>query len=158
MQRMATRQKVYIAGPMTRLPSFNIPAFDAAAAELRRRGFDVVSPAELDDPALRAEELASPDGNPDGLTEPHDWGTLLGRDLVVIATSELTGVWVLPGWEASRGTRLETFVAHALYGLPIRSYGSGRPVGTLHLVRAWLGPVLFSDLIDKAREAWSNVR
>ena len=54
--------KVYTAGPMTGIPQFNYPAFERAAAELRRKGYDVVSPAELDDPSDKAAALASKDG------------------------------------------------------------------------------------------------
>lgn len=32
-------RRVYIAGPMTGLPEFNYPAFNACAADLRAKGF-----------------------------------------------------------------------------------------------------------------------
>jgi hypothetical protein len=38
--------RAYIAGPMTGLPEFNFPAFHAAAASLRARGFEVENPAQ----------------------------------------------------------------------------------------------------------------
>jgi nucleoside 2-deoxyribosyltransferase len=152
------KPKVYVAGPMRWKPQFNIPAFDAAAAALRARGFDVVSPAELDDPALRAEELLSPDGNEANLTQPHEFGDLLARDLVIITTAGLDAIYVLPGWEQSSGTRLETYVGRALKGIPIRRYDTGREVPLTHLVRAWLGGEDYGTLITLAREAWANVR
>lgn len=142
-----SKPKIYIAGPMTHIPSFNIPAFDAAAVDLRLRGFDVVSPAELDDPALRAEELLSPDGDPDKLTEPHEWGTLLARDLVVITTSGLSAIWTLPGWERSNGARLETFVGNAIKGIPVRRYDNGQPVTIGELVEAWVGADMYADVV-----------
>ncbi|MGE5607641.1 MAG: DUF4406 domain-containing protein, partial [Bacillota bacterium] len=37
---------LYLSGPMSGLPEHNIPAFNAAAARLRRLGFCVVNPAE----------------------------------------------------------------------------------------------------------------
>ncbi len=55
--------KVYVAAPMSNVPQFNVPAIDAAANALRARGYEVVSPAELDDPKVRKRELESPDGN-----------------------------------------------------------------------------------------------
>jgi hypothetical protein len=132
--------KVYIAGPMTGIPQFNIPAFDAAAADLRLEGWDVVSPAELDDPAIRAISLASPDGAIATL-ESHGQthGDFLARDVKLIADDGIEAIVVLPGWEKSRGARHETFVAAALGGLPVYTYPSFVPVSYLTLVRAWAG-------------------
>ena len=44
--------RVYIAGPMTGLPDFNYPAFNAAAAKLRALGLEVLNPAENPPPPL----------------------------------------------------------------------------------------------------------
>src|ERR1051325_9395844 len=108
--------KVYTAGPMTGYPQFNFPAFDCAAQSLRIAGFDVVSPAELDDPADREHALKSPDGAP-GTEGSHTWGELLARDVKLIA-DEVDGVVLLPGWENSKGARLEAFIAR-LVGKPV---------------------------------------
>ena len=40
--------RIYVAGPMRGFPLYNFPAFDAAAAELRRHGHTVISPADHD--------------------------------------------------------------------------------------------------------------
>lgn len=104
--------RVYIAGPMTGIPQFNYPAFDAAAECLRRQGHEVFSPAEMDDPETRRLAMASPDGSPgSGTANGETWGDFLARDVKLIADSELDAVVVLPGWERSRGARLETFIA-----------------------------------------------
>lgn len=139
--------RVYIAGPMTSYPQFNIPAFDAAAATLRAAGYEVVSPAELDDPATRAAALVSPDGAPGtGSSNGETWGDFLARDVKLIADDGIEAVFVLPGWARSRGARLETFVASALCGLPIycfvcSKYSSLLPtvVPRDSLVAAWNG-------------------
>lgn len=140
--------KVYIAGPMTGLPQFNFPAFDALGARLRASGFDVVSPAELDDPDDRAAALASPDGSmatygnarPDGVIKK-TWGDFLARDVKLLADGGIEAVIVLPGWERSRGARLETFVANRMCGLPVYTYDATydelREVPFIELVRAW---------------------
>jgi len=125
--------KVYIAGPMTGIPQFNIPAFDDAAADLRARGYDVVSPAELDDPVIREIELASPDGDLVALTAELQrrglakgtWGEFLARDVQLISDEGIEAIVVLPGWDKSKGARLETFVGR-LCGLPILHYSPGK--------------------------------
>lgn len=79
--------KLYVAGPMTGLPEFNYPAFDAAAAALRQAGYQVVNPAE--------------DGLP--LDAPYEHHLRL-------AIARLMGcqaVATLPGWRHSKGAKLE---------------------------------------------------
>lgn len=137
--------KVYLAGPMTGHPQFNIPEFDRVAAELRARNepgyrIEVVSPAELDEPRIRAISLASEDGAIATLeTHGATWGDFLARDVKLIADDGIDAVVVLPGWETSRGARLETFVAF-LSGIGIHSYDSAvgvRPIPLIDLFRAW---------------------
>lgn len=128
--------RVYIAGPMTGIPSFNYPAFDAAAERLRAQGYEVVSPAEMDDPEVRAAAMANPNG--DLATFDADtgktWGDLLARDVKLVA-DEVDGIAVLPGWERSRGARLETFVAK-LCGKPVFHYPDLLPVSPDALMEA----------------------
>lgn len=95
--------KVYIAGPMTGLPQNNFPAFDNAASDLRALGYDVVSPAELDDPADR--DLALQD-----LPATKTWGDFLARDVKLIADAGIGAIILLPNWQQSRGARLEATV------------------------------------------------
>lgn len=113
--------KLYIAGPMTGRPQFNFPAFFEAAERLRAEGFDVTSPAELDDPETRKAALSSKDGAPgSGAANGETWADFLARDVKLIG-DEIEGVAVLDGWEGSRGARLETFCAR-LTGLPVFLY------------------------------------
>lgn len=103
--------KMYIAGPMSGIPQFNYPAFDAAASRLRKEGFDVVSPAEMDSDEVRNIALRSETGNLSELAPTGEtWGDMLAADIKLIA-DEVDAVFVLPGWENSRGARLEAFVA-----------------------------------------------
>jgi hypothetical protein len=111
--------KVYIAGPMTGLPQNNFPAFDAAAAVLRAQGHEVISPAELDDPEDR--ELALND-QPATKT----WGDFLARDVKLIADAGIEAIVLLPGWEKSRGARLEATVG-LLNGLKFFTYVAPSP-------------------------------
>lgn len=126
----------YIAGPMSGIPRFNIPAFDEAAAKLREKGFNIVSPAELDDPITREMAYNSPDGatlqdkHPNG----ESWGDFLSRDVKLVA-DKVQGVIVLPGWEQSRGARLEVMVA-LLCGHDLLYYNPSQPDLTIELPTA----------------------
>jgi len=92
---------LYLAGPMSGIADFNHPAFHAAAAKLRAQGYQVVNPAEL---------------NPD---TSKTWDQCMRRDLQALA--DCYAIAFLPGWEASKGARLEYDVAQAL-GMTIMLY------------------------------------
>lgn len=140
-KKMIPDNKVYLAGPMTGYPKFNFPLFDRAAAELRALGFEVTSPAELDNEESRAAAMASEWGDPEeyhrltGLT----WADFLARDVKLIADSGFDSIVCLPGWRVSRGARLETFVGKALHGIPVFEYDDGHIVivPLIDLISAW---------------------
>lgn len=99
--------KHYLAGPMSGLPQFNFPAFYAGAADLRGRGYDIVSPAELDDEQTKADAMASANGNPQDAKRT--WADFLARDIKIVA-DQVQGIIFLEDWYKSRGARLEAFV------------------------------------------------
>ena len=99
--------RVYLAGPMSGIPSYNYPAFDEAASFLRMSGYDVVSPAELDDPETRALAMAAKTGTE---STGHSWGEFLARDVRLVADS-VDAIVLMPGWSRSRGALLEAYVA-----------------------------------------------
>ena len=90
--------KTYIAGPMTGLPDLNFPAFHQAAEWLRGMGHEVVNPAEI---------------NPDTSME---WHECMRADIAQLVTCQC--IYLLPGWEDSRGATLEHHIAERL-GLTI---------------------------------------
>lgn len=101
--------RTYLAGPMRRIKWFNFPAFDAAAAELRSHGIEVVSPADLDRKA---------GFDPRSLPDDWDWGTLpedfalrhaAERDLNALLKCD--SIHLLPGWQESVGATAELAVA-----------------------------------------------
>lgn len=101
--------RLYLSGPMSNVPGFNIPAFETATANLRALGYEVLSPPELDAEAGLdvGIMLASPDGKPvPGAT----WGDCLARDVKIIADGDVDGIVLLPNWWKSKGARLEIFV------------------------------------------------
>lgn len=86
--------RLYLAGPMTGFEDFNFPAFNTMAAELRTRGYAVENPAEH------------------GVVDGADWADYMAYDLTRLG---LCGqVAVLPGWENSKGARLEVHIAREL--------------------------------------------
>lgn len=95
--------KVYIAGPMRGIPLGNFPAFDAAAAYLRARGYTVFNPADND----RALGF---DGNNGEDVAPEAFQQMMRWDLARVMESD--AVVFLPGWQNSRGAKAERVVAH----------------------------------------------
>lgn len=91
-----SKQRVYIAGPMTGLPDFNYPAFNAEAARLRKLGYHVENPA--DNPAQET------------------WQAYMRQAITQLVTCDL--VALLPGWENSRGAKIENGLAVSL-GIPV---------------------------------------
>ena len=120
--------RVYLAGPMSGYPKFNIPAFDAAAADLRELGHDVVSPAEVDGPVTRDVLLASTTGTHDDLPADEGWSFYLSRDFRILADEGIEAVVTLPLWATSRGARCEVAVAAEL-GIPRIDYEQFRLYG-----------------------------
>ncbi|NLX57715.1 MAG: DUF4406 domain-containing protein [Phycisphaerae bacterium] len=93
---MVTRPKrIYVSGPMTGLPDHNFPAFHAAAARLREARYEVIDPAE----------------NFGGRTDlPRE--TYLRADVILVAQCD--AIAMLPGWQESRGAKLEYLLAREL--------------------------------------------
>jgi hypothetical protein len=105
---MTNPKRIYIAGPMTGMAEHNFPAFHAAAQRLRQAGWDVVNPAE----------------NFDGRTDlPRE--TYLRADIKLLA--ECDAVAMLPGWQDSRGAKLEYLVAWEL-GMEVLDADSLEPI------------------------------
>lgn len=84
--------KAYISGPMSGIPDENYPAFNYAAAVLRRYDYRVCNPAET---SAHLGEL-----------EHHEF---LRFDLHRVLEADV--VFVLPGWEESVGAKIEVAVA-----------------------------------------------
>lgn len=98
---------IYVSGPMAGYPEHNFPAFKDATARLRAAGFKVLCPTECAMPCGCEGALAVCDEG------PHDWADFVRWDLVAML-QEARALAMLPGWENSRGARLERHVALAL--------------------------------------------
>lgn len=94
-----TVSKIYISGPMTGYPEYNLPAFSSAEQVLRMSGYTAINPGWR------------------GVVEGKTWQDYMRdafRDLV-----ECDGMAMLPGWSTSKGASLEWTVGNAL-GMDIR--------------------------------------
>jgi len=105
--------KWYLAGPMTGIAQFNIPAFDEATETLRSQGFTIVSPAERDTYETRKAALGSKSGDHADLSIAETYGDMLARDMKILA-DEVGGVIFLPGWHESKGAKTEAYIALAM--------------------------------------------
>ena len=86
--------RIYIAGPMSGLPDLNYPAFHAKAAELRALGHHVENPAENKPPHCKS------------------WLGYMRLAVAQLVTCD--AVVLLPGWEKSRGARIERQLADGM--------------------------------------------
>lgn len=86
-------KRIYLSGPMSGLPGLNFPTFHSMTASLRAGGHTVTSPAEI---------------NPEGGT----WTDCMRRDIAALMDCDTLAT--LPGWEHSKGARLEVTSLSAL--------------------------------------------
>lgn len=83
---------------------------------LRERGLKIISPAELDSEGVKKIAAVSIDGGEFDRAKKgaaiggETTGEILARDIRIIHDLA-DGLIFLPGWELSRGARLEAFVA-----------------------------------------------
>ena len=86
---------LYLSGPMSGLPDLNKPAFFKAAKLLRKKGYTVINPPELD------------------YNEPQrSWEGCLRRDIKWLVKCK--NIATLPRWTKSRGANLEIYIGRAL--------------------------------------------
>lgn len=92
-------KRIYLSGPMSGLPDHNYPAFNEVEKVLTSYGWEVVNPAS----------------NFNGATDRHraDYMRLDFTHVLSVDT-----LFVLPGWEKSRGARVEVLMAQEL-GIPV---------------------------------------
>lgn len=102
--------RIYISGPMTGIPDYNFPAFEAAVVDLRARGHEVVSPHEIEPlPCLGSGDAEL------------IWRQYMREDIILLARCDK--IMRLPGYENSRGAKLELVIAEAL-GMEIEDYAT----------------------------------
>lgn len=119
-QHKSNGKKIYIAGPMTGIPSFNFPKFFEAQRVYEQHGWTVFNPAKKD-----LDDHPDIENNPNGdvlvamAKDGFNLRTALDWDTTAICKSD--AVVMLPGWENSKGAFAEWALARAL-GLRIDYY------------------------------------
>jgi hypothetical protein len=97
-------KSIYIAGKMRGLVKFNFPAFDAARDRLLARGWEVVSPADMDRAAGFDEN-----NTPESAITPEMMREFYKRD--VEALGRVDAIYLLNGWANSVGATAEYWIA-----------------------------------------------
>jgi len=104
--------RLYLAGPMRGLPDFNFPAFKAATAKLRAEGHVVFNPAERDEQMYGADFVRGTTGDPKEIPQ------FSLRDAMKADCSWICdhgeAIYLLPGWEKSKGATAERALGVAL--------------------------------------------
>lgn len=97
---------IYLSGPMSGIDGYNFPAFHAAAEKLRKLGHAVINPAEIKPSSKK-------------------WVECMRADIK--AMLQANTVAVLPGWEESKGAKIEVFLALQL-GMEIVDAKTLKPI------------------------------
>lgn len=110
--------RIYVSGKMTGCPDHNRPAFDATAKRLREQGHFVINPAELSALFGSEEELAESFAAAytinEYMPEARIARAVMDADLAAVRSCD--AIYLLRGWETSRGAKRELAeaIAHGL--------------------------------------------
>lgn len=108
--KVHSESRIYVAGPMKGLPNYNYGAFDEVARILTLAGFHVENPAQIGRD-LGVDPMLMP-ADHDWNETPKNFRILFKRDLE--ALSRCNALYLLDGWEKSKGATAERAVAVAL--------------------------------------------
>lgn len=100
---------IYLSGPMTGKPDFNAAEFARYAERYRAEGFVVISPPEMDD---------------GDTSKPYEF--YIRRDIRVFLEDRVDRLYLLPGWQGSKGANLEKHLAEILR-IPVYDAETGEP-------------------------------
>lgn len=103
---MSSDKCIYISGPMRGIPEYNFPAFYRGEALWLMKGWEVLNPARIDEEEDGFDPKKPETIHPDGMRH------YLVRDVKMLAAA--TAIAMLPGWEKSKGAKLELCVAYAM--------------------------------------------
>ena len=116
--------RIYISGPMTSHPDLNRHAFDAAEKRLCDEGHFVINPHDLSPlfgmPAELAEAFAAAYTTNEYMPEARLARCVMDADLAAVRSCD--AIYLLRGWENSRGAKKELAEALA-HGLTVLQEG-----------------------------------
>lgn len=104
--------KLYLSGPITGIADWK-RKFDEAHSYFADSGYEVISPVDL---SSFTEHSMKNDGS------ECTWEDYLRTDISFLLTCDI--IALLPGWENSRGSRLEKHIADEL-GISVVFYNAG---------------------------------
>src|SRR5690625_774633 len=87
-------KRVYISGKMTGIKDFNYPVFHKKEKQLRRLGYEVFNPANIQG--------------------RDDWTWQDYMRECIAAIPKCTHIYLLNGWETSRGANIELLIANTI--------------------------------------------
>ena len=119
---------IYVAGPMRGYPLWNYPAFDHCSDVLRKQGWEVVNPAELDRDAERLAPVSMVSTSQINYADDEFMRKALRRDMIAICDN-CTAIYMMSNWERSKGARAELAIAKAI-GLDVYFEGDSLPTPT----------------------------
>lgn len=111
--------RIYLAGPMRGIKDFNFPAFRAATSQLRAQGHTVFNPVERDEEVFGKGTETSETGDLREFALRVRMTEMDVRRSCFLADTEwicryADAVYLLPGWEQSKGAQAEKALAEAL--------------------------------------------
>ena len=116
---------IYLSGPMSMYGAeqqWGKAIFDAYAKRYRAQGFTVISPLEHDLEILGGRPF-----------QPGDYGQCLAADVKLLGSGKVDRIYMLPGWQQSRGARLERLAAQTV-GIPAFDAVTGAALATQVIV------------------------
>lgn len=106
---------IYIAGPMRGYPNWNYDTFHYFSKELKKIGWNVINPAEMDKNLQKQYKNINPHNfSPDTNDNDQEFLRKALKDDMAIICDECTAIYLLKGWENSKGAKTERCLAIAL--------------------------------------------
>ena len=117
--------RIYLSGPMTGLSDLNRPAFDAAEKRLTAQGHFVINPHRISELFGTAAEIAKAFQSHYYEESRHPFAeaiyeSVMSADLAAVRSCD--AIYLLRGWESSRGAKKELAKALA-HGLQVMQEG-----------------------------------